>query len=223
MVRLKFALLLAGLVLAAVPLSARPHHHRCSHGTRPGWSVYASWATPSVLSTGLFVDGRNTWLAKYSDDLGDIYSDYHGVTMSAGTFSAGATYKFNRWLALGADIDLSYIWNERFSAITDESLGRKTGVALMVLPKVKLYYIDRPMWRMYGSLSVGVAKYFGYDKLKGTVPADGGAVEYRDESLRGAFQFAPLGMEFGRWLYGFVETGIGNGYTGIRAGIGYKF
>ena len=107
MVRLKFALLLAGLVLVAAPLSARSHHHRCNHGTRPGWSVYASWATPSVLSTGLFVDGRNTWLAKYSDDLGGIYSDYHGVTMSAGTFSAGATYKFNRWLALGADIDLS--------------------------------------------------------------------------------------------------------------------
>ena len=62
---------------------------------------------------------------------------------------------------------------------------------------------------MYGSLSVGVAKYFGYDELDG--------------SLRGAFQFSPLGMEFGRWLYGFVETGIGNGYSGIRAGIGYRF
>lgn len=218
----RLIVLMAVLAIAPASMQARSV---CRHfGTHTGWSVHASWATPSDLSADLFVNGHVGNYRYYGLDVHDIYSDYHGLTLSAGTFSAGVSYKFNRWLSLGADLDLGFLWNERFSAVDDSSKGVGTGVSLMLVPKFRVYYVDRPSWRLYGFIGMGVAKYFGYDKLKGAdVDPYSGTREFWDYSLRGALQFVPIGVEFGRRIFGFFETGVGNEYTGVRGGIGYRF
>lgn len=212
-----------GLTAAAF---AGDRYSRCRYRSYSGWTVHASLATPSAFTTNLFVSGagmhHGSWY--YGNSVSDIYADYRGLTLSAGTFSLGGTYKFNRWFALGADVDMSFLWQERFSAISDESLGIHNGVALMLVPKAMVYYVDRPSWRLYGYLGVGVAKYFGFDRLYGNNDGrSGGSPEFWDKSLRSVWQWTPIGIEFGRWIYGFAELGIGNEYTGARAGIGFRF
>ena len=67
-------------------------------------------------------------------------------------------------------------------------------------------YLSRPAVKLYGSLEAGGLFSFG-----------------GDFSAAPNVQINPIGIEFGRKLFGMVELGIGMNYTGGRIGLGYRF
>lgn len=67
-------------------------------------------------------------------------------------------------------------------------------------------YLNRPAVKLYGSLEAGVL--MSIDKELQVAPN---------------VQLNPIGVEFGRKLFGMVELGVGMNYTGGRIGLGYKF
>lgn len=160
----------------------------------------------------------------WSDDwsLSECYEDYHGLTMTAGSWSVGADYRVARWFAVSADIGVDFLWHDMYDGVSGAFEGVRTGVSLTVLPQAKFYYLTRPAVRLYGYIGVGLVKYFGYDGLRNS-RRDGSGVHFVDETFEGAFQYAPLGIEAGRRWFGFAELGYGTLFSGLRAGFGFRF
>lgn len=177
------------------------------------WSVRAGMATPSYTAAS-FAEGRwsayRPWRAERGKSVSEIYADYNGTTFSAGAFCLGAEFMVARWFAVSADLSVTAVWHDLYSSVSDQKTGSKTGVALCLLPQGKLIYLNRPMVRLYGKFGIGVVKYFGFDRRDG-------------DSFTPGFQWTPFGIEVGRKVFGFAETGIGTLYKGISAGVGYKF
>lgn len=187
------------------------------------WSVRAGMATPSYTAS-TFAEGslwKSPWRNSTSRSLSDIYADYNGITRSSGALCLGADYAFARWFALSVDLSATIVWHDVYNGVSGQKIGSKTGVALCLLPQGKLIYLNRPMVRLYGKFGIGVVKYFGFDRRNRESADDG--IEYLDNSFTPGFQWTPLGIEVGRKVFGFAETGIGTLYTGISAGVGYKF
>lgn len=187
------------------------------------WSVRAGMATPSYTAS-TFAEGslwESLWRNSTSRSLSDIYADYNGITRSSGALCLGADYAFARWFALSVDLSATIVWHNVYNGVSGQKTGSKTGVALCLLPQGKLIYLNRPMVRLYGKFGIGVVKYFGFDRRNRESADDG--IEYLDNSFTPGFQWTPFGIEVGRKVFGFAETGIGTLYTGISAGVGYKF
>ena len=145
----------------------------------------------------------------YSSTLENIYSDYHDETRSTGGIGVGAEYKFNRYLSLGVDLGAIFYYHNNYDVLSLSPTGFRLGAAINLLPKVKCFYIDRPKCRLYTSFSLGVAVYPGF--------------YLAEEKISPAYQLTPIGVEFGKKVCGFVESGYGLQYTGLRAGVSYKF
>ena len=187
------------------------------------WSVRAGMATPSYTAS-TFAEGslwKSPWRNSTSRSLSDIYADYNGITRSSGALCLGADYAFARWFALSVDLSATIVWHDVYNGVSGRKTGSKSGVMFSLMPQGKLIYINRPTVRLYGRLGLGVVKYFGFDRRNRESADDG--IEYLDNSFTPGFQWTPLGIEVGRKVFGFAETGIGTLYTGISAGVGYKF
>lgn len=154
--------------------------------------------------------------------LSGYYSDYHSPTKSSGVYSIGAEWLAARWFAVSADIGVEAVWHDRYDGLENVMTGTSTGVALSVLVHAKFIYINKPGIRLYSSWGFGVLKYFGFYALE-TSWRDENGVHFSEDSFGGASQVVPLGLEVGRSFFGFVETGIGSMFTGVRAGVGYRF
>ena len=187
------------------------------------WSVRAGMATPSYTAAS-FAEGslwKSPWRNITSRSLSDIYADYNGITRSSGALCLGADYAFARWFALSVDLSATIVWHDVYNGVSGQKTGSKSGVMFSLMPQGKLIYINCPTVRLYGRLGLGVVKYFGFDRRNRESADDG--IEYLDNSFTPGFQWTPLGIEVGRKVFGFAETGIGTLYTGISAGVGYKF
>ena len=68
-------------------------------------------------------------------------------------------------------------------------------------------YLNRPAVKLYGSIEAGA--FFAVDTDEFSVVPD--------------VQINPIGVEFGRKLFGIFELGIGLNYVPVRVGIGYRF
>lgn len=159
---------------------------------------------------------RNLDRTSYQD--GDNYyvstSNYNGIVRSTGTFLAGIDIKFNRVIAVSVDLGLNAMWLDPSTALSDVG----TGVALYLIPKAKLYYMDRSVVRMYGYVGAGIGKYINYPGLQSGV-----GVDYYDGSVKLEGQFVPFGIEFGKKFFGFAELGFGTIFLGAQLGFGYRF
>lgn len=154
--------------------------------------------------------------------LSGYYGDYHSPTKSSGVYSIGAEWLAARWLAVSADIGVEAVWHDRYDGLEDVMTGTSTGVALSALVHAKFIYINKPGVRLYSSLGFGALNYFGFYALE-TSWRDENGVHFSEGSFRGAFEAVLLGLEVGRSFFGFVESGIGSMFTGVRAGAGYRF
>lgn len=140
-------------------------------------------------------------------DIDYAYKDYDGERRMLGLLSA--EYSFNRsnkfTFAIGGY--LTTVWNK----VYDYS-GRKAGlnmnVSLHIIPTARFKYYTRPAFSAYGSIGIGAM--VGLEQ---------------DGSFYGfpTVQFIPIGITFGRKIYGFAEYGGGFTYLGGSAGIGYRF
>lgn len=93
-------------------------------------------------------------------------------------------------------IDILYNFNSRWSA------GLSTGYAGCVWNVV-----DKDTRAVHSSSEAGVLLAVGGDSLDLTFDA----------------QLNPIGVEFGKRVFGMVEAGVGMNYFGGRIGIGYRF
>ncbi len=146
--------------------------------------------------------------------LSSIYYGGIGAVSTPGTFVGGIDIKFNRVIALSVDLGVNAMWADTYSNANKTVTGKQTGVALYFMPKAKLFYMDREMVRMYGTVGVGIGRYFGYP----TKYSSNFSSPFKLEA-----QFVPFGIEVGRKLFGFAELGVGTMFLGFHAGIGYKF
>lgn len=200
------------LCLSIADTSARSQSRRVHHSP-DGWSVTASLNTPSDIGSSLFADGHYLigCVDMYPSNtrLEYIYQDYHDETRSTGGLGVGAEYKFNHWIGVGVDLGATFYYHNSYDAINPGSEKFRLGAAISLMPKVKMFYMDRPKCRLYTSLSLGIAAYPGF--------------YLAEEKVRPAYQMTMFGVEFGKDLCGFVETGFGIQFSGLKAGVAYKF
>ena len=154
----------------------------------------------------------------YVSSLQTYYSDYHGATMSSGSYSIGGDYLFTRWFALGLELNVEGFWHEGYDGFSRTSTGTCRGAALRVMPQARFIYLNRPVVRLYGYIGVGFTTFLGMNQAHDSF-------SYMPYTYRfgAAGQLSPFGIELGRKLYGFSEIGLGEIYCGVKFGIGYRF
>lgn len=196
-------------------------HKKKSKAPKNTVAVRLDWCMPSDFASDNFLSGSR-WHGFGSDYLAGFYEPYHGVTRTTGAFGIGVDYSLNRWLLLTGDLGANLIWHDHFDSITDKPIGTHTGASIYMIPGFKVIYVNKPKFRLYSAVGLGAVKYFGYDNLKYTEYGSS-SVTWVDDTWQAAFQLSVIGMEFGRKLFGFVDFGTGSMYTGMKAGIGYRF
>ncbi len=118
-----------------------------------------------------------------------------------------ALYSFNpRWSA-GLAVGYSGFEMIKKDKATGKIKGRSYFTLLPVTAVGRCNYLNRPAVKLYGSLEAGVFLPIGTDDFQ-VVPN---------------VQLNPIGVEFGRRLFGLVELGIGLNYVPVRIGMGYRF
>ena len=202
------------------------------------WDVRLSLAGTPAHAAELFVEGHGwalvgvDYLVDYfyvepigprTDFMSSLYADYYGPTRTAGAIGIGFDYAVCKWLSVSVDFAVTSFWRDRYRGVNNSLAGADGGTAFYLLPRAKFMYMNRRYVRLYGSLGIGAALYDGFDKLRYSYTDSNGSVRFEDNSFRACAQVSPIGVEFGNKLFGFVELGAGSLYTGMQAGIGYKF
>ena len=118
-----------------------------------------------------------------------------------------ALYSFNPRWSVGLGVGYS-----GFEMVTKEiatgNVTKHDYFTLMPITAIgRCNYLNRPAVKLYGSLEAGVFLPIGTDDFQ-VVPN---------------VQLNPIGVEFGRRLFGLVELGIGLNYVPVRIGMGYRF
>lgn len=136
-----------------------------------------------------------------------VYEDYGGARRMLGLISAEYSMSRSRRFTFAVGGYLNSVWN-----CVNDYAGRRTGtelgLSLHVIPTARYKYVDKPAFSAYGSIGLGA--------IVGV---------YEDGELFGlpTFQIVPIGITFGRKVYGFAEYGAGFTYLGGSVGIGYRF
>lgn len=118
-----------------------------------------------------------------------------------------ALYSFNPRWSVGLGVGYS-----GFEMVTKEiatgNVTKHDYFTLMPITAIgRCNYLNRPAVKLYGSLEAGVFLPIGTGDFQ-VVPN---------------IQLNPIGVEFGRRLFGLVELGIGLNYVPVRIGVGYRF
>ncbi len=239
----KFFLVLAALSVSTFSLSGqvrltdwgRQRERRFNRQpVKEKWDARLSVAASPLHAADLFITGHGWWYGMvdyfYSEPIGygqdfmtTLYSDYYGPTRTAGAIGIGFDYAVCWWFSVSVDFAVTSFWRDRYKGVSNQLAGSDGGTAFYLLPRAKLMYMNRRYVRLYGSLGVGAALYDGFDKLSYRYTDSDGRVRFEDNSFRACGQVTPIGVEFGNKLFGFAELGAGALYTGMQAGIGYKF
>ena len=238
----KFFLVLAALTVSTFSLSAqvristwgRERERRFNRQpVKEKWDVRFTVAGTPEHATNLFVSGHGWFYGivdyyyveprDYSTSMmSTIYADYYGPARTLGAIGIGFDYAVCKWFSLSMDVAVTSFWRERFKAVGNVSKGMEGATAFYLLPRAKFMYMNRRTVRLYASVGAGAVFYDGYDKLTYRYE-DSSGVHFVDNSFRACAQLTPIGVEFGRKLFGFAELGAGSLYVGMQAGIGYKF
>jgi hypothetical protein len=75
------------------------------------------------------------------------------------------------------------------------------------MPTARFKYVSRDAFSMYGSAGLGVMV----------------GLSEKEVYCYPTFQLVPLGLTFGRKVYGFAEFGLGTLYIGANIGAGFRF
>lgn len=181
---------------------------------RPGVIVHLGLSGSPLVAGKYYTDG-GTARSTYGT-MSSIYEDYMGPITTTGTIIAGVDIKLNRVVAISVDLGVNTIFSENFSGVTNQKIGTSYGVAAYLFPKAKLYYFDRTLIRMYGTIGVGIGKYFGY-------PSSTSSSQLFKNPMKLEAQAVPFGIEVGKKVFGFAEIGVGTIFMGVHAGVGLKF
>ena len=121
--------------------------------------------------------------------------------------SVEALYSFNERWSVG--INTGYT-GCAWKVVNKDTQEMKSYTTLNLIPLTavgRCNYLSRPAVKLYGSLELGAMFSVGGSQID-VVPS---------------VQLNPIGVEFGSRFFGMVEAGVGMHYTGLMAGIGYRF
>ncbi len=193
-----FALLV--LVSMNIDAADRRHEISASVGFVPGkW--FAGYDFDYLMKDGYYPSSALT--DKYFD------ANTYEVEKSSLAWSLNYAYNFNRVIAAGAV--LSYEGGSRaFYRRSDNSLMNKENKNIITtMATFRAAWLNRKYVRMY--TLIGAGAHYSME----------GDYDYPINHL--ALQFSPVGISFGKNLYGHIEFGVGTIYMGFNAGIGYRF
>ncbi len=187
---------------------ARTHKHE----NRAAYSVRFGWGGMPYPYADRFETGRMiSW--DYYDIVSEsriagAYQDTYGSVMSTGAFTGDFNWNAGRFINLSATMALCPVWSDRIDGVTLKKNGSDFGMAISILPNIRIMYCNTKKVRVYSSVGLGLGFYPGFKRC---------------EAVCGEFQFNPVGVEVGRKWYGFGEIGVGTLYSGGRIGVGYQF
>lgn len=188
-----------------------------------GWSVRMGVGYPSFIHTNRFINGKDRL---YYDiikvpSLDEYFADYNGVTLATCAFSVGADYHISYWFSVSMDLSMDWHWHNIHSGINNSVISTKKGTSITLIPQAKFFYVNRPWFRFYSTIGFGMSVFAGYDK--GGVTNSKSSLTQVSDPFGVAFQVTPIGMEIGKEFFGYIESGAGSLFTGLRGGFGYRF
>ena len=148
-------------------------------------------------------------MTKTTYGLEAIYGDYISDQKATPAICLEAFYTFNQWLRFGLDVIYGSYDNQVMNGITSQVSRERKGQSYIILPTVSVNYYQKGALYLYMALGIGAGYYSGFDNM--------------ENKLAFNVQFTPLGIEYGRKLFGFAEAGLGTAYSWVRGGIGYRF
>lgn len=140
-------------------------------------------------------------------DIDHAYEDYGGARRMLGLLSAEYSINLSKRFTFAVGGYVTGVWN-RVNDYAGRRTGTEMGLSLHVIPTARYKYVSKPAFSLYGS--VGLGAMVGVD-------------EYGEFYGFPTFQIIPVGITFGRKVYGFAEYGAGFTYLGGSVGIGYRF
>ena len=140
-------------------------------------------------------------------------SGYQGNQIHClGLLTGEVAFKLRKWFTVGVQLAGTNFWADSVNGG-----GRISGTALYLLPNVRFTYVRSDVFKMYSGLGLGIGVLSGFSSEKSVFAGIGGA------DIQPAFQAVPVGIQFGRDVYGIAEVSLGTMNVGLRAGIGYRF
>lgn len=136
----------------------------------------------------------------------ELYGPYYGPVMASGNFVAEFDVVFKKWLALSAGIYTDFVWRKKYDGFSGNLVRTEVGATITALPQVRFTYLNREYVSIYSSIGVGIGL---------------SAAEFVEPIL--AFQTVPVGLTFGKKVFGFAEICIGTVNMGVNVGVGYRF
>ena len=207
------ALLTASISLSAQPgwgwqsrQRVRKHMNKAEYSVRVGWGG-GPFAYADRFECGRLIGG-DYYDIIFNPTIAHAYMDMNGSVFSTGTFTGDFNWNAGRFWNLSATMALCPVWSERVDGVTLKKEGYDFGMAISLMPNVKLMYCNTKTVRVYSSIGLGLGFYPGFKECT---------------TVCGEIQFNPVGVEVGRKWYGFGEIGIGTLYAGGRIGVGYQF
>lgn len=132
-----------------------------------------------------------------------------GAVYTSGVWSLSYGYRFTKWFDLGVLVSHYGEYSALYSNLDNSKIHPKNTHNISILPVARFTWLNRPLVRLYSSLSLGVL-----------IEVDRQAVTSTDAYVGGQLVFA--GISVGKSLFGFAE--IGAGTQGLATvGIGYRF
>ena len=141
-------------------------------------------------------------------------------------FALQGGYQVLPWLQVTGDLYYHYATSRYFTKEADVDPAKSiVGNRISLLPGAKFTYLNKGIFHMYSTVSLGAAMAFSSTTVTTTNEETGDKTSETtpDNGVKFAFQLTPLGFAFGNDFYGFLDMGLGSEYSGLRAGIGYRF
>lgn len=129
-----------------------------------------------------------------------------GPTYVLATLGLSYSQQLRPWFALGCKTTFAAKWQRCYDLFTGEKLYNNNVYNISAMVDCRFNWLRRERVGMYSSVAVGAMAH----------------LDRADGLLVPMFDFALIGVTFGRTLYGFVEVGVGVGGS-VRAGLGYRF
>ena len=147
----------------------------------------------------------------FNTSLGSIYGPYRGPQYVTGVFSAEFDMNFRKWFTVTVGVGFSGRYRNYYDSLTEEKAGRENEISVTFLPELRFNWLNREYFRMYSAVGLGFGLHHSND------------CGYVNREMFPLLQLTYFGISVGKKVYGFAECGVGMQYTGIMAGLGYRF
>lgn len=154
---------------------------------------------------GFYYSGRN---------MGTMYYGHYGLHYYSQIF---------RWMQVGVKATVEPMHIKQYDSSNRNRVTKESQkVIAAVLPSIRFTYVNTPKFRLYSGVDMGI-RYYGARETNYDADAENSAVEeVRMFNVGIGMNVTPIGMTFGRSLYGLFETNWGYDSM-LKFGIGYRF